>query len=70
MNVLMAQAKLKTDRVLEVRQASQKLFAVLNEAQPEGVRYAWVLFPDGETFAALVQVDDGVQNPPRFPGVP
>jgi hypothetical protein len=30
---------------------------------PEGVRYAWVLAPDGETFAALVQVDDGVENP-------
>jgi hypothetical protein len=68
MNVLMAQAKLKTDRVPEVREASQKLFAALNEAQPEGVRYAWVLFPDGETFAALVQVDDGVENPiPGFP---
>ncbi len=49
MNVLIAQAKLKTDRVLEVREASRKLFAALNEAEPEGVRYAWVLFPDGET---------------------
>ena len=68
MSVLMAQAKLKADRITEVRAASQKLFGALEAAQPEGVRYAWILLPDGETFAALVQVDDGVENPiPNFP---
>jgi len=36
--------------------------------QPEGIRYAWCLLPDGETFVALVQVDDGVENP--IPGLP
>ena len=51
-----------------MRAASQKLFGALEAAQPEGVRYAWILLPDGETFAALVQVDDGVENPiPNFP---
>jgi hypothetical protein len=68
MSVLMAQAKLKTDSVTEVRAAAQKLFAAIDAAQPEGVRYAWILRPDGETFAALVQVDDGVENP--IPALP
>jgi hypothetical protein len=44
------------------------LAAVINAAQPEGIRYAWCLLPDGETFVTLVQVDDGVENPiPGFP---
>lgn len=68
MAVLLAQAKLKTDSVTEVRAAAQKLFTAIDAAQPEGVRYAWILYPDGETFAALVQVDDGVDNP--IPALP
>jgi hypothetical protein len=68
MSLQMAQAKLKTDRVTEVTTAAQELFDALDAAQPEGVRYAWVLLGDGETFAALVQTDDGVENPiPRLP---
>ncbi len=68
MTVLMAQAKLKTDSIAEVRTAAQTLFAAIETAQPEGVRYAWILYPDRETFAALVQVDDGVENP--IPALP
>jgi hypothetical protein len=68
MSVQMAQAKLKTHNVSDVRAAAQKLFAALDVAQPEGVRYAWVLLGDGETFAALVQVDEGVDNP--IPALP
>jgi len=51
-----------------VRAAAQKLFAALDAARPAGVRYAWFLRPDGETFVALVQVDDDVENP--IPGLP
>jgi hypothetical protein len=68
MSVLMAQAKLKPDRVTEVTAAAQKLFSAIDAAQLDGVRYAWVLHADGETFAALVQVDDGVENP--IPSLP
>ena len=32
------------------------------------MRYAWFLRPDRETFVALVQVDDDVENP--IPGLP
>jgi hypothetical protein len=68
MSVLMAQAKVKTENVTDVQTAANKMFAALDAAQPEGVRYAWAVFPDGETFVALVQLDDGVENPiPAFP---
>jgi hypothetical protein len=44
------------------------MFAAINEAQPKGIRYASLLLSDGETFVAVVQLDDGVENPiPGFP---
>ena len=68
MSVQMAQAKIKVESVTEVQAAASKMFAAIDAAQPEGIRYAWVLLPDGETFVALVQVDDGAENP--IPALP
>src|SRR4051812_49536733 len=62
MSVHIAQAKIKTERVAEIRAAASEMFAALDAARPEGVRYAWGVLPDGETFVVLVQVDDGVEN--------
>ncbi len=68
MSVQMASAKINPESVTDVRAAARKLFAALNAAQPRGVRYAWGLLADGETFVALVEVEDGVENPiPEFP---
>ena len=63
MSVQMAQAKIKAESVTDVQAAAKKMFAALDAARPEGIRYAWCLLPDGETFAAFVQIDDGVENP-------
>jgi hypothetical protein len=68
MSVQIVEAKIKAESVTDVQAAAKKMFAALNAAQPEGIRYAWYALPDGETFAALVQVDDGVENP--LPGLP
>ena len=68
MNVQMVQAKIRRERVIEVQAAARKMFAAIDAAQPEGIRYASSLLPDGETFVALLQVDDGVENP--LPGIP
>jgi hypothetical protein len=68
MSVQMAQAKIKAESVGDVREATKKMFAAINAAQPEGIRYASLLLPDGDTFVAVVQVDEGVENPiPGFP---
>jgi hypothetical protein len=68
MSVLMAQAKIKVESVSDVRAATKKMFAAINAAQPEGIRYASLLLSDGETFVAVVQLDDGLENPiPGFP---
>ena len=67
MSVQMVQSKIKADSVTDVQAAMQKMYAAINTAQPEGIRHASCLLPDGETFVALVQVDDGVDNP--IPGL-
>ena len=71
MTVQMVEAKIKRESVTDVEAAAKKMFAAIAEAQPEGIRYASCLLPDGETFVALVQVDDGVEkSPPSVPRVP
>jgi hypothetical protein len=68
MSVQMAQAKIKREGVVDVRAATEKMFAAINATRPEGIRYASLLLADGQTFFAVVQVDDGVENPiPGFP---
>ena len=60
--------KINRESVTDVRAAATKVFAALDAAQPEGIRYASTLLADGETFVALLQLDDGVENPlPAFP---
>jgi hypothetical protein len=53
----------KRESVTDVQAAAKTMFAAIDGAQPEGIRYASCLLPDGETFVALLQVDDGVENP-------
>jgi hypothetical protein len=68
MSVHMVQAKIRRESVDDVQAATRRMFAAIDAAQPEGIRYASSLLPDGETFVALLQVDDGVENPlPGFP---
>jgi hypothetical protein len=68
MSLHMVHAKIKPESVTDVQAAAKKMFAAVDAAQPEGIRYASCLLPDGETFVALLQLDDGVENPlPEFP---
>jgi len=68
MSVHMVQAKVRAESVADVAAAAKKMFAAIEAAQPAGIRYASSLLPDGETFLALLQIDDGVENPlPEFP---
>ena len=68
MTLQMVEAKVKAESVTDLQAAAKKMFAAINAAQPEGIRYASVLLPDGETFLAFLQLDDGTENPlPGFP---
>ena len=63
MEVLSVQSKIKAESVDDVQAAVERMLAALHAGQPEGLRYAAFMAPDGETFVALREVDDGVENP-------
>lgn len=63
MNVLMVRSKIRSDSVGDVEAAVTRMFDAIRNAQPEGVHYASCRTPDGETFVALLQLDEGIENP-------
>ncbi|HZU77772.1 MAG TPA: hypothetical protein VFA70_13470, partial [Dehalococcoidia bacterium] len=63
MNVMMVRAKIKTESVADVESGVHKMFAAIEAAHPNGVRYASCRTPDGETFVALLELEDSSDNP-------
>lgn len=63
MQVLMVRSKIKAESVTDVEATVKKMLDALDAAQPEGLRYAALLLPDGETIVALRQLDDAAVNP-------
>ena len=70
MSVLIVRSQVKEESVADVDAAVERLFAAIRRAQPEGIRYAPLRLPDGVTYVALLQLDDGMENPGRAPGAP
>jgi hypothetical protein len=63
MTVLMVRYKVKGDAVTEVETGIRRLFSVIDEERPEGLRYAFCKLSDGVTFVGVVQLEDGANNP-------
>jgi len=63
MSVMLLRAEVKPDSVADVEAAVAKLFVALEQAQPEGVRYASCRLADSNTFVILLQLADGIENP-------
>lgn len=68
MSVLMIHAKVKEEHVAATEASAEKMFAAVSQAQPEGIRYASLKLPDGVTFVALLEIEEGVENP--LPTIP
>jgi hypothetical protein len=68
MNVLMVRSKVKAAHVAEVDAAAKRMFAAIQQAQPQGIRYTSCRLSDGVTYVALLEIDDGVDNP--LPALP
>jgi hypothetical protein len=68
MSVLTVRAKLKEEHVADAEAAVRRMFAAIEREKLEGIRYASVKLEDGVTFLALLEVEDGVENP--LPGLP
>jgi quinol monooxygenase YgiN len=58
MSVRMVRAKIKPDKAAEMEKAARDMFAAIDAAQPQGVRYASSRLADGETYVILLALDD------------
>jgi hypothetical protein len=63
MSVLTIQAKVSEENVAEVEAAATKMFAAIDAARPEGIRYASGKMPDGVTFLILLELEAEGENP-------
>jgi hypothetical protein len=64
----MVRSKVKAEHVAELEAAAKRLITALHQAQPNGIRYASCRLPDGVTYVAVLEVEDGVENP--LPALP
>ncbi len=68
MNVITVRATLKEEHVADAEAAAKRMFAAIEREGIEGVRYASIKLQDGVTFLALLELEDGLENP--LPAVP
>ena len=68
MSVIMVRSTVKPECVDEAEVAVKEMFAAIAEAAPNGIRYAAGKVGDGNAFFALLEVEDGVDNP--LPALP
>jgi hypothetical protein len=64
----MVRSKVKAEHVAELEAAVKRVFTALQQSQPNGIRYASCRLPDGVTYVAVLELDDGVDNP--LPALP
>jgi hypothetical protein len=63
MTVMMVRATVKPESVADVEAAARTMFDAIEKAQPDGVRYASCRLADGVTFVALLELENGNDNP-------
>ncbi len=68
MLAMLLRTKVKAEKAAEVEAAVRSLFATLEEARPQGVRYTSYRLQDGVTYVVLLQIEEGIDNPlPKVP---
>jgi hypothetical protein len=65
--VLTIRYEVEEEGVGEVLDAIATAFAAVDAARPHGIRYAYLRRRDSPVFIALLEVDDGIENP--LPGI-
>ncbi|WBB63119.1 hypothetical protein O7599_11570 [Streptomyces sp. WMMC500] len=63
MSIRMFRSTLKEDKVETAEKAAKELFAAVEEAGLEGLRYAWCMLPDRRTLIIVVDLEDDENNP-------
>jgi hypothetical protein len=67
MPVLMVRYQVADEGVAEVTAAVESAFKAVDASRPEGVRYAYLRCSGSRDFIALLDLDEGVENP--LPGI-
>jgi hypothetical protein len=63
MNITTVRATLKEAHVAEAEAAAKRMFAAIEREGIEGIRYASLKLQDGVTFLAVLELEDGAENP-------
>ena len=65
---MLIRSTVKPECVAEVEAGVRKMFAATEQAQPKSVCYSSSRLPDGVTFLAQLELQDGAENPlPQIP---
>jgi hypothetical protein len=67
MPVMMVRYRVSEEGVDEVSSATEAAFAAIRRERPAGVRYAYYRRPGTGEFLALLELEEGAQNP--LPGI-
>src|SRR5262245_65927569 len=71
MSVVMVRQKVRDGSLEEAEAAVRDLFATLDRARPEGLRYASTRVVDSSTLVILTELAEGIEDPrPAMPGYP
>lgn len=68
MSVLIVTATIAPEHADAVEASARKMFAAIEQAAPPGIRYASSRLADGVTYVAVLEVEDGADNP--LPSIP
>jgi hypothetical protein len=68
MDTLLVRSKVQAAPVTEVEAAVKRVFAALQQEQPNGIRYTSCRLSDGVAYVTLLELDDGGDNP--LPALP
>jgi hypothetical protein len=63
MPTMMLRYQVADEGVAEVATAIKDAFAAVRAQRPEGLRYAYYRRPGSTEFVALLELDEGVENP-------
>ena len=68
LSVLIVTSKAAPEHTGELEAAAQKMFAAIERQAPKGIKYGSCRLADGVTYVAVLEVQDGVENP--LPAIP
>jgi hypothetical protein len=68
MSVLMVRSTVKAECVSELDAGVKRMFSAIQQAGPRGIHYGSFKLADGVTFVAMLEIEDGVDNP--LPALP